>query len=118
MTLGKKLKQCRNLKGLTLRDVQEECEISNSYLNQIENDNVKEPSPRVLWSLSEFYNVSYEELMQLAGYIPAKTSGNDRLFSGVALNALKELTEEEKQAVEAIILHYRKLHREQKKAQG
>ena len=116
MTLGEKLKQLRQVRGLTLREVENDCDISNSYLNQLENDNIKDPSPRVLWSLAQFYNASYEEFMNLAGYVPPKTKGSDRLISGVALSALKELSDQEKEAVEALILHYRRLRNRKKSA--
>jgi transcriptional regulator with XRE-family HTH domain len=69
MTLGGKLKQLRNIKGLTLRDVEEKTGISNGYLNQLEQDKIKKPSPHILHTLAEFYDFSYPSFLNLAGYI-------------------------------------------------
>jgi hypothetical protein len=38
-------------------------------LHQLETDNVKEPSPNILYVLANVYGASYGDLMQLAGFI-------------------------------------------------
>src|SRR5260370_24596537 len=75
-TLGQELYRLRSLKGWTLRDVEERTKkkVSNSYLYQLENDNVKEPSPNILYELSLAYRASYSELMKLAGFIVPASS--------------------------------------------
>ena len=72
-SLGKYLASIRADRKLTLRQVEEATnkEVSNAYLSQIENEKILKPSPNVLHALSEIYSVSYELLMQLAGYITA-----------------------------------------------
>jgi HTH-type transcriptional regulator, competence development regulator len=72
-SLGKYLASIRADRQLTLRQVEEATnkEVSNAYLSQIENEKILKPSPNVLHALSETYSVSYELLMQLAGYITA-----------------------------------------------
>ena len=72
-SLGKYLASIRADRRLTLRQVEEATtkEVSNAYLSQIENEKILKPSPNVLHALSEIYSVSYEHLMQLAGYITA-----------------------------------------------
>ena len=66
---------------MTLRQVEEATnkEVSNAYLSQIENDKIQKPSPNVLHALAEIYGISYEQLMEMAGYIthlaPAKAKG-------------------------------------------
>ena len=79
-TLGKYLASIRADRKMTLRQVEEASnkEVSNAYLSQIENEKILKPSPNVLHALSEIYSISYELLMQLAGYITtaSKTRGD------------------------------------------
>jgi len=97
LTLGQELTRLRRLKGWTLREVEEKTKkkVSNSYLYQLENDNVKEPSPNILHELSVVYGASYRELMRLAGYVVPKASAT---AGSVAFNALN-LTEQEEEEV-------------------
>lgn len=66
--LGSYLRDARNKKDLTLRDVQEKIGISNAYLSQLEGAKVNQPSPVVLNKLCEFYGISYALAMEYAGY--------------------------------------------------
>jgi HTH-type transcriptional regulator, competence development regulator len=70
LTLGRYLASIRADRGLTLRQVEEATnkEVSNAYLSQIENDKIQKPSPNVLHVLAELYAISYEKLMEMAGY--------------------------------------------------
>jgi transcriptional regulator with XRE-family HTH domain len=67
-TFGAFLRALREDAGLTLREVETRCGVSNGYLSLLEHDRVKEPSPRVLYALSQCFGVSYLELMERAGY--------------------------------------------------
>lgn len=67
--LGEELKRLRAIKQVSLRDVEEEVGISNAYLSQLERGEAKQPSPHWLYKLATYYNVPYESLMALAGYI-------------------------------------------------
>jgi len=51
---------------MTLRDVEEKTKkkISNSYLYQLESDNVKSPSPNILYELSVVYGADYSQIMK------------------------------------------------------
>jgi HTH-type transcriptional regulator, competence development regulator len=95
-TLGQFLASIRQDRGLTLRDVETatEKEVSNAYLSQIENDKIKKPSPNVLLSLSKVYKISYERLMEMAGYVVTTTVKGSR-HGRVATFAEHNLTEEE-----------------------
>ena len=100
-TLGQELYRLRSLKGWTLRDVEEKTrkKVSNSYLYQLENDNVKAPSPNVLHELSVVYDASYPELMKLAGFVVPRSSPKASSTSAsVAFDALK-LTDAERNEV-------------------
>src|SRR5262245_11227922 len=100
-SLGQELRRLRSLKGWSLRDVEEKTRktASNSYLYQVENDNVKEPSPNSLYELSVVYGASYPDLMKLAGFVvPSVSSDASPASASVAFDAL-DLTEQERDEV-------------------
>jgi transcriptional regulator with XRE-family HTH domain len=66
---GVYLRDLRRARRLTLREVEERSAVSNSYLSQVENGHIRQPSPYVLQKLAEAYDVPYEHLMVRAGYI-------------------------------------------------
>lgn len=103
LTLGKYLASIREDRKMTLRQVEEATnkEVSNAYLSQIENDKIQKPSPNVLYALSVIYNISYEQLMEMAGYITASRNGSKR-HGRVAAFAEHNLTPEE----EAELIEY------------
>ena len=67
-SFGAFLRALREDAGLTLREVETRCGVSNGYLSLLEHDRVKEPSPRVLYALARCFGVGYLELMERAGY--------------------------------------------------
>ncbi len=75
--LGTLLRHLRELKGKSLREVEEDMkgEISNAYLSQLERDVAENPSPHLLHKLAEYYEVPYETLMIAAGYVEPQTPG-------------------------------------------
>jgi transcriptional regulator with XRE-family HTH domain len=70
---GQFLRSAREATGLSLREVERESGVSNAYLSQLESGRIKEPSPNLLFRLSEFYQVDYDVVMRLAGYPSAKS---------------------------------------------
>jgi CheY-like chemotaxis protein/DNA-binding Xre family transcriptional regulator len=66
--IGAFIHAIREEKGITLREAEAQCGISNSYLNQIETGKVSKPSPEVLRKLSALYGVSYELLLEKSGH--------------------------------------------------
>lgn len=96
--LGPELRRIRKARGVTLRGVEEATGISNAYLSQLENGKIAKPSPNVLYKLSEFYEVPYEDLMRAAGYVGEDRTGDEEKrgrLSAVALATLSSLDEEE-----------------------
>ena len=93
-TLGELLVSLRKRDGLTLRQVEviTEKRVSNAYLSQIENGKILKPSPNILFALSEVYGVSYNELMELAGYRGSRESA---LKGHEVTNLLGEISKEE-----------------------
>lgn len=78
-TLGQYLASIRSDRKLTLRQVEEATnkQISNAYLSQIENEKIQKPSPNVLHALAELYCISFENLMDFAGYLTSPTKRSD-----------------------------------------
>lgn len=66
--LGRYLRQLRELKGLSLREVDRLSDISYTHLNMIENGK-RNVTPALLRNLSQLYNVNYLDLYEKAGYI-------------------------------------------------
>lgn len=57
MTLGQKLKALRKKNNKSLRQVQKQTGISNSYLSELENDRKENPSMDILKKLADLYEV-------------------------------------------------------------
>ena len=111
MTLGQFLKEARLAKGMSLRDVEREADISNGYLSQLESDKIKQPSPIHLHKLAQLYDRDYSELMRLAGYFVADGQRKEPV-GGVALSSkYEELTEADREMVDQLIKHLRRLRR-------
>jgi HTH-type transcriptional regulator, competence development regulator len=98
-SLGEYLRNVRDSQRLTLRDVQEASDVSNAYLSQLENGKITKPSPHILHKLATVYNVSYETLMEKAGYISRseESAENKKKHRAgrLAAFAKEELTQEE-----------------------
>jgi transcriptional regulator with XRE-family HTH domain len=98
MKLGKVLREARNRRGLSLRDVEREVRISNGHLSLIESGQVRQPSPRYLQSLADLYGVSFALLMELAGHVaPSRTP----LASAAGDADFSDLSEIEREQVRA-----------------
>jgi transcriptional regulator with XRE-family HTH domain len=97
-----KLRDLRKLKGFTIRELADRSGVSAAYISQLENGNRGIPSPDVLMKFSEGLNISYSELMQIAGYLESQTDHevrsspvnlrrfireNDLMFDGFLLTA-------------------------------
>jgi transcriptional regulator with XRE-family HTH domain len=97
-TLGKYLASIRNDRKMTLREVEEATkkQVSNAYLSQIENDKIQKPSPNILHALAELYGISFEKLMEMAGYfVSAKKRDESERHGRIATFAEHNLTPEE-----------------------
>lgn len=100
--LGTYLKSARLKQEMSLRAVEEatEGEVSNAYLSQLENGKISKPSPHVLYSLSSALDVSYETLMERAGYIVKVDKRAEESKHGKAATfSIDNLTPEEEKAL-------------------
>ncbi len=102
LSLGRLLKDVREARRLSLREVERRKKISNAYLSQLENDVIEKPSPHILHKLADLYGVDYNYLMQKAGYFVSPTSSNPGHKHGsrsFALSAMKDLSPGEEEAL-------------------
>lgn len=108
--LGERLKQVRELRGRSLRDVAAKAEISASYVQKLERGQVQNPSPNVLYALSDDLSVPYSELMKLAGYVVPR-GGRERrpVADNMLAHALssEDLTEDEAAELAKYLTWYR-----------
>lgn len=91
--LGTFLAKARNAAGKSLRTVERETGISNAYLSQLETGKIKTPAPQNLHALADAYTVSYETLMDLAGY-PVPSAPSERAEVS-AIGRIGPVTQEE-----------------------
>ena len=66
--LGNYLRELRNRKRLTLREVEEQSGASGSYLSQVEQGK-RHPSAELLRKIAPTYGASVRELLTMAGYL-------------------------------------------------
>lgn len=113
-TLGQYLTSIRIDRKMTQRQVEEatEKQVSNAYLSQIETGKIQKPSPNILHALAELYAVSFEGLMDMAGYLPpSRSRGADERHGRVQTFAEHNLTPAE----ESELLDYLKFMRSRKR---
>ncbi|MCX0364082.1 helix-turn-helix domain-containing protein [Clostridium perfringens] len=63
--IGKLFKESRIKNGLTLQDVSIKTGVSQSYISRIENNFRKEPSVKVVKSLSDVYELDFYKVIEL-----------------------------------------------------
>lgn len=110
MSLGSYLRGVREDQKLTLREVERlakdnkaGAEISSGYLSMVERDEVKEPSPRILFTLASIYGEDYISLMKKAGYIPEDVHLSPHTPAQVAFRGASRLSDEQKETIQHIV---------------
>ena len=70
---GEYLKELREKKGVSLKEVEKSIGASNAYISQLETGTRKKlPEPERLRAIADYYNVTVEELLTKAGYYEQK----------------------------------------------
>jgi hypothetical protein len=66
----------------------------------LENNKISKPSPHILYSLSQALELSYEDLMERAGYIvPSGNKEKGKKHGKAATFAIDNLTQDEERAL-------------------
>ena len=67
---GRYLRELREKKGVTLKEVEEATGLSNAYISQLETGaRRKLPAPDRLKALANYFNVTINEMLEKAGYV-------------------------------------------------
>lgn len=98
-TIGKILKEARELRRLSLREVEIQSGVSNAYLSQLENDKIKKPSANTLYKLSELFNINFDDLMVVAGIVEKKKDSS-KSEGHFAFSSENLTVDEEKRLIE------------------
>ena len=107
-SVGKILKEARDLRRLSLREVEIQSGVSNAYLSQLENDKIKKPSANTLYKLSELFNINFDDLMVAAGIVEKKKE-TVKPEGHFAFSSENLSPEEEKELIEFLkYLRYKK----------
>ena len=77
-SLANELRRIRKISGMSLREVENQADISNAYLSQLERGSAKRPSAEKLARLAEVYGIDPKELLVIAGYITDKSTASPR----------------------------------------
>lgn len=73
MNLGEKIRQLREERRFTQGQLASRSSLSQGYLSQLENGEVKNPSAAVLLRVAQAMNVDADELFEAAGYPTVRT---------------------------------------------
>jgi len=94
-TLGWRLRRARGERSL--QSVAAPADITPAYLQKLERNNVKKPSPNILYALSGELELPYGELMESAGYVVPSGDASRVKEHNVLTYALssEKLTEDE-----------------------
>lgn len=123
-SFGKQLRELRESRGLSLRQIGYVAGVSSSYLSQVETGERSVPTPKVLKKLAPVLGVTYDRLMAMAGYTPGSgkvdEDGNDPqvqriLNQVVGLRATKGLSDDEKDAILDSVTKFIDFHLTEKK---
>lgn len=103
LSLGEYLKALRQKKDLSLRSVSDLSGVSHTEIKRIEDGLRKQPSPQVLRSLAKALDATYEELMELAGYIDDDVDEDQAGVAPAGITGAEDLSPEELEQVNKFI---------------
>ena len=92
MKLGDRIRQLREECNLTQGQLAHSSAVSQGYLSQLENGEVKNPSAAVLLRVAEAMQINADELFEAAGYPTVRT--------------LRRLYQDYESTVDDALLHY------------
>ena len=118
-SFGVLLRQAREVRELSASDAARAAGISAAYLNKLENDAVKKPSPHVLHQLSEVLAIPYAELMRLSGYpVPVPAASDAEAVPTVGAALFADITDDERDELLEYLAWYRARRRSSRGAVG
>lgn len=114
MKLGDKIRALREEAGLTQGQLASASAVSQGYLSQLENGEVKNPSAAVLLRVAEAMHVDSDELFEAAGYPTVRTlrrvyQGYESTVDGELLRYLASLSREKQRRLLSLLEGIEKL---------
>lgn len=94
--IGTYLKEIRNSLGLSLKDVQERCGVTDSKLSRLERGEGRDLTPYDIKKLAQLYEIEVIPLYIMAGYLDE----NDLSDYQLVFENAKLLNEEEKRSIQ------------------
>lgn len=95
-SFGRRIQELRRVRSLTQRQVAEKLGIDFTYLSKLENNRGEPPSEETIRALADLYGSDADELLALAGKVPAQLrerAATDREFA-LFLRRLPELPDD------------------------
>jgi len=89
MELGKKIRELREEIGFTQGQLAGQASVSQGYLSQLENGDVRNPSAAVILRLAQAVQVDADDLFESAGYPTVRTL--KRVYEGYEANVDPDL---------------------------
>ena len=89
MELGKKIRELRAEVGFTQGQLAGQAAVSQGYLSQLENGDVRNPSAAVILRLAQAIHVDADDLFEAAGYPTVRTL--KRVYEGYEANVDPDL---------------------------
>ncbi|WP_082517157.1 helix-turn-helix domain-containing protein [Brevibacillus sp. Leaf182] len=125
MEFGKYIKQLRDIRGLSVRELSRRSGVSVAHISQLESGQRGIPKPDTIKKLADGLSCDYDEIMKIAGYgIESKpnnstssSSLNNKQLSDIEnlfFYELDKLSEEDKQKALEHVRYLRYLAEQQK----
>src|SRR5713226_5179982 len=73
--LGPRLREIRESRDWSLRDVAARAKINHGYLSQLERGEIAEPGPSMLHKVATGYGVPFSVIMEWGGYVEPAGKG-------------------------------------------
>ena len=97
MTNGEFLRQQRKIRKLSMTEVAKRAGVTNSRLSHLENDQTKVPSPVLLKSLAQIYQLDIFEVFCRYGYIDDHQLDSLTLFKNAEFLTADEISSIQRQ---------------------
>lgn len=111
VALGVLVRQLRLKDGLSVAELAERAQVSEDELHQVEHDPNYTAHPRLIYQLSEYFNVSLSTLSQMSGttYAVERTLYNTAVKYAAKADDMSNLTGEEQETLDQFVAVLNKL---------
>jgi transcriptional regulator with XRE-family HTH domain len=118
--LGTRLERVRKLRGLSMAQTAAQAGISAAYVQKLERDEVVAPSPHKLRALAAVLEVSYHDLMRLAGYATGESEATEVAEGEASVRVLAQALQAEDLSAEELeeLADYLALRRRQREREA